>query len=226
MPGVPGNGFEELQQQELSDRSLSIWNVDPSQFEHSMNVVAVVGAGENLLDDSDVVGAFVGNQVRGGSEALWVEQLQSWLVFLTVYANENGEELSFKYYDASAEDIHRLNEQFDFVVNDVEGSVEQPLVLTLEGTTDAAEKVSEGWFEVYPNPAREAVFVAFGASVQERVAVRITDSMGRLVKEFEVDTVDGLNLVRWETEGVTTGQYQVSLYSGSGVQAKRVTVVR
>ncbi|MEY3367798.1 MAG: hypothetical protein RI973_953 [Bacteroidota bacterium] len=226
MPGAPGNGFGELQHQELSDRSLSIWNVDPSQFEHSMNAVAVVGAGENLLDDGDVVGAFVGSQVRGGSEALWVEPLQSWLVFLTVYANESGEELSFKYYDASAEDIHRLNEHFAFVTNSVEGSVEQPLVLTLEGTTDAVESVSEGWFEVYPNPAREIVFMAFGMKTQESVVVRVTDGMGRLVREFVVNTTEGLNMVRWDTEGITTGQYLVSLYSGSGVETRRVTVIR
>jgi hypothetical protein len=33
-------------------------------------------------------------------------------------------------------------------------------------------------------------------------------------------------MVRWDTEGVITGQYLVSLYSGSGVQTKRVTVLR
>jgi hypothetical protein len=226
MPGLPGNGFEELEQQELSDRSQSIWTVDPSQFEHSMNVVAVVGAGENLLDEGDAVGAFAGNQVRGGSEALWVEQLQSWLVFLTVYANGNGEELSFKYYDASAEDIHRLNERFDFSVNSVEGNVEQPLVLTLEGTTEAEEVTSEGYFEVYPNPARETVFVAFGMKSQQAVTVRIADGMGRLVREFEVDSTEGLNMLQWNTDGVIGGQYLVSLYSESGVQTKRVTVIR
>jgi hypothetical protein len=33
-------------------------------------------------------------------------------------------------------------------------------------------------------------------------------------------------MVRWDTEGITTGQYLVSLYSGSGVETRRVTVIR
>ena len=70
------------------------------------------------------------------------------------------------------------------------------------------------------------MFIAFGMKTQEAVTVRVTDSMGRLVRAFEVDSTEGLNMVRWDTEGVTIGQYQVSLYSGSGVQAKRVTVLR
>jgi hypothetical protein len=58
------------------------------------------------------------------------------------------------------------------------------------------------------------------------VTVRVTDGIGRLVREFEMDSTEGLNVVRWDTEGVTTGQYLVLLYTGSGVQAARVMLVR
>jgi hypothetical protein len=223
-PGFP----DEAPNQELTDRSTSsLWNADPSLYEHSMNLIAVVGANENLLDEGDALGAFVNGEVRGGSDAMWVEPLQSWLVFLTVYANESaGEEVFFKYYDSSAEDIHRLNEKLTFAVNEVQGSVEQPLVLTLEGTTQSTEALSGNWFEVYPNPARDAVFAAFTSPGDETVAVRISDSMGRLVREFEVDATSGLNMVKWETAGVVPGQYLVSLYSGSGMLTKRLTVMR
>jgi hypothetical protein len=223
-PGFPN----ELPNQELTDRSTSsLWNVDPSLFEHSMNLIAVVGANENLLDEGDAVGAFVNGEVRGGSDAMWVEPLQSWLVFLTVYANLSaGEEVSFKYYDASAEDIHRLNEKLTFAVNEVNGSVEQPLVLTLEGATEATESLSGNWFEVYPNPARDAVFAAFTSPGEERVTVRISDSMGRLVREFEADAASGVNMVKWETAGVVPGHYLVSFYSESEVLTRRVTVMR
>ncbi|MEK7257659.1 MAG: hypothetical protein AAB316_23080, partial [Bacteroidota bacterium] len=70
-----------------------LWSVDPSQFEHSMNLIAVVGE-ENLLAEGDVVGAFAGDEVRGGNEAIWVEPMQNWLVFLTVYANGESEEIT------------------------------------------------------------------------------------------------------------------------------------
>jgi hypothetical protein len=223
-PGFP----DEAPNQELSDRgTTSLWSVDPSLYEHSMNLIAGVGANENLLDVGDAVGAFVNGEVRGGSDAMWVEPLQSWLVFLTVYANQSaGEEVSFKYYDSSAEDIQRLNEKLTFAVNAVNGSVEQPLVLTLEGTTEAAEARSGNWFEVYPNPARDAVFAAFTSPGEETVAVRISDSMGRLVREFELDAAAGVNMVKWETAGVVPGQYLVSLYSGSAELTKRVAVVK
>lgn len=202
----------------------TLWTVDPTLFEHSMNLVAIVGADANLLEDGDVVGAFVGSEVRGGNEAIYVEPLQAWLVFLTAYANEGGEEMSFKYYDASAEDIHRLNEAIVFTPDYVQGTVEAPQVLTLEGENPSATaETSIGeWMEVYPNPASDVVYAAFGSLGQEAAVLRITDNMGRLVKLIDIDPASGLNIVKWETDGVANGTYFLTLTSGGSTLTRKV----
>jgi hypothetical protein len=205
---------------------MTIWTVDPSQFEHNMNVIALVGADANLLEEGDVIGAFAGDEVRGGDEAIWVEHLQQWMVFLTVYANGEGEELVFKYYDSSAEDIHRLNETIPFAIDHLQGTVEQPQVFTLEETgTPTSERAQGNWFEVYPNPAGDHVFAAFGSKINETATLRLSDSLGRVVKSMELSTASGLNVVKWETLGLAPGAYSLSLTSNGETLTKRVIIL-
>ena len=72
------------------------WTVNPTQYEHTMNVIALVrnSAGENILSSDTEVGAFIENQVRGAAKPVYIEALDAWLLVLTVYSHDEGDMLS------------------------------------------------------------------------------------------------------------------------------------
>ncbi len=84
------------------------WTVNPGEFQFSMTMVASVRV-DNVLsaDAGDQVGVFVNDELRGtGKLSVEVPSSGALLAFIQVYSNEvSGEVLSFKIYDASADQV-------------------------------------------------------------------------------------------------------------------------
>jgi hypothetical protein len=75
------------------------WEVSPEGYEQSMNIIALVErSGEaNILEEGDELGAFYKDELRGSSKVIYVEALDAYLVFLTVFSNIDGQSIKFKY---------------------------------------------------------------------------------------------------------------------------------
>jgi len=200
------------------------WTVNPTQYEHTMNVIALVrnGEGENILSSDTEVGAFMEGQVRGAAKPVYIEALDAWLLFLTVYSNDEGDMLSFRLYDESAGAEYALNGQQVFIANRIAGSIDQPVVLTLGDVTEVSEPGIAAGLRVFPNPARERVFVRFEAAQAEEVLVRVTDALGRQVAQLKHAAHAGENTLEWAPAGLARGLYTLSLHSSAGVQTVRV----
>jgi fibronectin type 3 domain-containing protein len=128
------------------------WALDPARFEHSMNIVAELQIGGVASQDtSDMVAAYVGNQVRGvAGPARHADPAYDYLVYLTVYSNRTGgETIRFRVWD---EDSCRLyagtDKVFTFEADGHIGSPENPEMLaatdSLPGTAQVVD-LSEGW---------------------------------------------------------------------------------
>ena len=101
------------------------WTVQPSAYEASMNVIGVVFQDGARLDHSDaLVGAFVGDEVRG--VAMPTNVAGQLLFFLTVYSNDEGEILSFKAYDPTSDQVLLLKETLSFERDRLHGSIAAP----------------------------------------------------------------------------------------------------
>lgn len=105
------------------------WQVNPAAFEHSMNVVASVTAGDApSTGGTDVLAAFAGDEVRGVATPIDVGGRQ--LFFLTVYG-EGAANLSFRFYDAESTSTFDVEDTLPFVPNAILGNVASPHVLSL-----------------------------------------------------------------------------------------------
>ncbi len=200
------------------------WIVNPTEYEHTMNVIALVhnSDAENILSSDTEVAAFMEGQVRGAAKPVYIEALDAWLLFLTVYSNDEGDMLSFRLYDESAGAEYALNGQQVFIANRIAGSIDQPVVLTLGDVTEVSEPGIAAGLRVFPNPARERVFVRFEAAQAEEVLVRVTDALGRQVAQMKHAAHAGENTLEWAPAGLARGLYTLSLHSGAGVQTVRV----
>ena len=80
------------------------YSVDPQDYEYVMNFVGKVTVeGIRSRDEMDLLFAYVGEELRGAASPIYIEEYDSYIIFLSVYGDQvNGEEVSFRLWDASA----------------------------------------------------------------------------------------------------------------------------
>ncbi|MBT7021970.1 MAG: tandem-95 repeat protein, partial [Candidatus Marinimicrobia bacterium] len=110
------------------------WNINPSAFELSMTVTARVNIrGEIAGSGEYILGAFVNEpgarsvSLRGVAEP--VEVNGAYFYFMQTYANTNGENIYFQFFDTNVGDIVPVLENITFQANTVIGDPVSPLEL-------------------------------------------------------------------------------------------------
>ncbi|MEQ8707191.1 MAG: LamG-like jellyroll fold domain-containing protein [Phaeodactylibacter sp.] len=211
----------------VETRSASQWEVDPHQYEHSMNLIAVVTDAEmgNLLHEEDEVGAFINGEVRGSAQPIYVEAIDAYLLFLTVYGNAEGGDVEFKYYDGADGEVKTIEESFVFIANDILGTVNLPEPLTLQSVTGTESLASAApRFELYPNPATDRVYLSFDAPAAAEIMVVVMDATGREVARIETEATAGSNLLEWRPNSLAAGLYFVTLHGNGQVQSAKLNL--
>lgn len=104
------------------------WNVNPAGFELTMSIIAKVkSVGVYRDGNKHKLAVFAGGQLRGVASP--VAFGSEWIYFLTAYANSNGEQLNFKYFDSTNMKVYPVKQKIAFLGNGVSGSVNNPLLL-------------------------------------------------------------------------------------------------
>ena len=105
------------------------WFIIPGNYQYSATMVAALVVDSVLRTESNTVGVFVGNEVRGVAQAI---AGSGGLYVITVYSNQvSGETLSLKTYLVSENMVFPVQESFTFQANQVWGSVSNAQVLTV-----------------------------------------------------------------------------------------------
>jgi hypothetical protein len=206
------------------------WEVVPQQYEHSMNMVGIVIDADdlNLLQEMDEVGAFVNGEVRGSSKPIYIPAFDAYYLFLTVFANEEGEEVQFRFYDATQNEIFELEQSFIFSSNRIIGTVDIPQELTLSVISSMGEQSNTPYsFDIFPNPTSGNVYLRFSSEQQQEVSITVRDVLGRQIDFIEVHTIEGRNILEWSPrEDLANGLYFFSLQQGQQLQTKALELIR
>jgi len=100
------------------------WEMVASDYQYSMTITAFLNIdGITLSSENDRVGAFVGTERRGNANLIFVEGVDRHLAFLTIYANEVGEEISFKIYNSGDGSVVPVDRTVEFQMDAHYGSV-------------------------------------------------------------------------------------------------------
>ena len=207
----------------------NFWTVNPAAFEHSMTLIGMLKANEiNATSATMELGAFAGEQSRGSVQAIYIEPLQSYLFFLTVYANASGEQIRYKLFDSSTGNVQDLSEQMFFSPDLHQGSIDTPVPFTLP-TSSLQTQVSEQSFEVQPNPFHNETVFRFLLVKAQEVQVMVTDMSGKQVSYLTIDARQGLNTVIWRGQSdngtrLANGVYFVRFQTESGNVVRKVVL--
>ena len=208
----------------------NFWKVKPVGYEQSMNFIALIerNGQSTVLDDGDEVGAFFKDELRGVSQVIYVEALDAYLIFLTVFANYEGESIQFKFFDSSESKVFDLNESFLFKNNTIKGLVEKPQIFTIASTTAVHNITLENQIiEVYPNPASETAFIQITLPENEALTIQVSDAFGREVMQSDFDGNIGVNKVEWKINAdLPSGWYFITVKGKNGLRISKIEVLR
>lgn len=192
-----------------SERLSNHWHIDPSRYEYSMNAVAIVvnGGGEkNMLNEGDEVGTFVGSEFRGGGKAIYVPSIDAYVLFITTYANKEGETLTFKFFDASENKEFFLMEKTAFKINSLWGGVDTPQPLHLALPTSSEDWNIEGnHVTVYPNPFTNNFAIHIQSGNTSEVNIEFKDVHGQELDSKKLYLKPGENVVEWNVKNHLPG---------------------
>lgn len=123
------------------------WTVDETAYQNSMNIVAQLKIREMLSADRyDRIGVFAGDECRGVAEMEYQKNYDAYFLFLVVYGNVAGEELTYKVWDASEGKIYSdVVPVYSFEPNAFHGSIIQPVVFSAGSRENGIVALNKGW---------------------------------------------------------------------------------
>jgi len=143
------------------------WNVNPANYQHSMNIIAMLKINNVLSNDKyDQAGAFVDGECRGMVQMTYIEEYDMYEVFLTVYSNtETGEYFDIHVWDASEAVEYTVvtlstsgatgkvvpfgavpnQKKYAFTSNEIYGFPSEPLIIATKGTQMQVIPLNKGW---------------------------------------------------------------------------------
>ena len=186
------------------------WVANGAAFANNMTITAVLNVNGVEMTDNYEVAAFVGDEVRGSARPIYVEALDRYVMFMTVYG-EGNEELTFKYIDLDTYEVHSLNDMVVYSDNAIVGSLSKPMVLCY-GTLSIEENGYDT-MSLYPNPTTTGRAINLEAVCD---MVEVFNSLGVKVAEYRnVETIDGIE---------AAGVYVIRVTNGEAVQNCRLIV--
>ncbi len=207
---------------DLLDSGAPTWVVNAADYVASMTVTAVLSIENEEAVAEDLLAAFVGEEVRGVATA--VELNQQVVFFLTLHANQSGEPVHFRIYDASTQTVYEVAETLSFEANASHGSAQEPLVLTASDALSTAVTPlpsTNGLPERYrlepnfPNPFNPSTRISYALPEAAHVVLTVNDLLGRTVAVVvDAHHPAGRYEVAFEAGGLPSGIYLYRLQAG------------
>ena len=182
------------------------WTVGLAQYPNNMTMIATLD-----VEGGDYeVAAFVNGELRGSVRPIYIEELNQYIMVMTILGEEVAD-VTFKYYDFNTEEEYDLNNVVVYSDNAILGSTKEPYTLT-RGTTGIGEATLSD-INIYPNPTTTDREINLQATCDK---VEVFNTLGVKVAEYQnVDTIDALE---------TAGTYVIRVTLNGDVKHCRLVV--
>lgn len=190
----------------------NIYQPSDQRFADNMTVTAVVETeGEELRSDSHELAAFVDGECRGSVRLMYVELIDRYVAFLTVFG-ETGEALEFRLTDGTETLVSA--DGLAYASDGMAGTLASPKVLHF-GTLGVGE--TSAMVRIYPNPVRTKGTLNIALpEASGMLVVEISNVLGVTVFRSEV-TVEPASVARITlSDAVLSGTYVLKAIAHDG----------
>lgn len=193
------------------------WQPNVHKYANNMCVTSAILMQNYELHSEDFeIGAFCDGECRGSARPMYIEQLDKYVTYLTVYGND-GDEISFKLYDATANEV--ISDLADNTINFNGSSI-------LGSSTEAFEieyndilNVNENSIRIslYPNPSHKGDGIIVSTDA-DNTKVMVFNALGLMIYETTFDEKTTLHC--FDKAGV----YFIQVLTNEGKAYKKVVV--
>lgn len=191
-PAVPANRGMYIQK----PNNTTEWQPQQASNPNNMNMIAVITLdNEELRSDNVEIGVFNGETCRGAKSPMYVESTNQYLVFLTMYG-ENNEPYSFRLLDKETGNVYESNEApVSFKADAVIGGVRTPFTLNFSSKNSFA-----GALNLFPNPVNRGEMV--NLTLPAEGTVEVVNVLGSTMKRVRM--AEGTQLAADMAPGIYT----------------------
>jgi hypothetical protein len=119
------------------------WKVNVHDYQYSMTFVSFLNInGTELSNQNDMVAAFVGDECRGVTSLVYIENQKKYYAFLTVFSNLGGENISFRIYQADENKVVNVDRSLAFEIDGRYGDLFQSFSIAQPALSNRADILS------------------------------------------------------------------------------------
>ncbi len=199
------------------------WSVNTHAYQFNMSVVAALSEEDEILMAEDLIlGAFNLDSTQGSAVPRYLEQLDKWVYFITIHSNDVGSLINFKLLLDQSGIEYEVQEDLTFVPDGIQGSVDNPFVLSLDRIASVAEPTNGALANVYPNPFQDQVTIHLAQDVGEDATIQVLDLTGRVIADLSNQSGSEIT---WHSDE-TSGVYIIRVESAGQVEQHQVVKQR
>ena len=174
-------------------------------FADNMTVTAVLElGGEELRSDNYELAAFVGEECRGSVKLMYVEPIDRYVAFLTIFGDQQ-ETMQFRLTDGT--NVSFSTEKMTYIVDGSVGTLKEPVVLHF-GTLAIDESATTN-VTVYPNPS-EGRFNIEGKGIRK---VEVFNAFGQVILSKEIEN----DFLQLDLTNRSSGVYLLRIVTDDGI---------
>lgn len=195
----------------------NFWQPNVHKYANNMCVTSSI-----MLQDYDVtdgqyeIGAFCNGECRGSARPIYIEQLDKYITYLTVYGDE-GDEITFKLYDTEAEVVvsEFADNTISFNGSSMVGTSNETFEIEYNEILNIGENNDN--ISIYPNPVNQGDGIVLSTNCDNSRAM-IFNALGVLIYEKTFDATTVINCLN------KAGVYFIQVMTADGKAYKKVVV--
>lgn len=204
---------------------------DPSEFEFNGSITAkVLMDGVPKGTENDLVYACVNNEIRGVINGIFFPPAREWIYPLMIHSNiSQGEEVSFRYFDAENNKYFVCNETIIFKEDMIVSDANNPLLLHISTISPDVDSNNDGGTEIrtYPNPFEHSLNIEYNISEPTHVRITVFDIYGNQIRILTDQKQEaGTYLIRWDSGLPSDGTYFLKFDTGYKHRISKVILIR
>jgi hypothetical protein len=200
------------------DDLYTLYNINPADFENSATLIGEIvnENSQNIINQGDILIAYVGTARRGVTEARFVPDLNRYVFILTLFSNLNQEKMSFKLKTPDDISEKEISDEVTFVSNEVFGQAMNPYPLHLMNTTGLNGSGNEQSISVYPNPATDKFQIRSGYRISAVTIIGLTGNS--ILSKSNISE----NMVAIDTRNLAPGLYLLKIETSNGTIIRKL----
>jgi hypothetical protein len=195
--------------------------VDRSKYQNNLTIIARLDADEVAEDGGNII-SYVQSECRGYGEAVYVNQIEDNLYFITVSGDREDQKLNFRYRTIDGK-TYTLNESLNFSSHKSYGTITNSVVFTIGEMQTEQDRA----LMAYPVPFSNSLTVSYLIDENETgdVYFSIIDMTGKVLatlSETQFQSGWYTLLLDAHTNNLAQGVYFVKMQTSNKVQTVKV----